>query len=192
MLRRLIGPEIESRLRLRTGPRAGHQADPSQIGKVVAEPCRQLQLARRDPKGGKVPCRSTTLSLGTRTPPSHSSKDTPVPPIALLTVTTTRRGNRRADAGPALRAFHFTTKEHGKATGLGLSSCKRNRQTERWVYHGVSEPGPRGELVHSHLPSCSVRPLLFAACWRSHDKRFQLRSSSCQFFVCLSINNRSL
>jgi CheY-like chemotaxis protein len=145
LLRRLIGRDIE--LRLRLDPDTGRiDADPGQIEQLVMN----LALNARDamPRGGRltVETRSVNLSLvhAERVPGVKAG------PYARLSVHDTGCGMTPEVQARLFEPF-FTTKEPGRGTGLGLSTVDGIVRQHRGCLEVESEPG-RGSTFRVYLP----------------------------------------
>ena len=115
MLRRILGENIELVLSLdqQTG---AFRADPGQIGQVLMN----LAVNAKDamPSGGKVLIESSRL---TAADPAQSQLDLSPGEYVVLSVTDTGTG-MSAEVKSHLFEPFYTTKEHGKGTGLGLAT----------------------------------------------------------------------
>jgi PAS domain S-box-containing protein len=114
MLRRLIGEDIE--LRLKVGRAGNVKADPTQMEQVVMN----LVVNARDamPRGGTLTIQTGSIDLGER---EAAEQGVSAGPYAMFSITDTGVG---MDDGTRARMFEpfFTTKAQGKGTGLGLST----------------------------------------------------------------------
>jgi two-component system, cell cycle sensor histidine kinase and response regulator CckA len=114
MLRRLMGEDVE--LRLRTGRAGNIKADPTQIEQVVMN----LVVNARDamPRGGSLAIETGSIDVGAR---EALDRGVVSGPYAAFSVADTGIGMDDATQARLFEPF-FTTKPPGHGTGLGLST----------------------------------------------------------------------
>jgi PAS domain S-box-containing protein len=114
MLRRLIGEDVE--LRLRIGRAGNVRADPSQMEQVVMN----LVVNARDAMdhGGTLTIQTASIEPDDR---EVAEQGLPPGPYAVFSITDTGSGMDDATRARLFEPF-FTTKSQGKGTGLGLST----------------------------------------------------------------------
>jgi two-component system cell cycle sensor histidine kinase/response regulator CckA len=118
MLRRLIDANIE--MTFVPGEEIGCiLADPGYIGQVVMN----LSVNARDamPSGGKLMIATSNIRLDDNS--AHCRAGAPLGDYVMLSVTDTGTGMTDEVKTHLFEAF-FTTKAHGKGTGLGLTTCQ--------------------------------------------------------------------
>jgi signal transduction histidine kinase/CheY-like chemotaxis protein len=151
MLRRVIGGDVDLRLRLAEGlPPV--EADAGQIERVVMN----LVVNARDamPAGGTLELRTDSVHLDdeyVRTRPGVRSGT-----HVLLAVTDTGTGMTEDIRRKAFEPF-FTTKPKGRGTGLGLASVYGVVRQSGGDISIYSEPG-RGTAVKIFLPAATGAP----------------------------------
>ena len=151
MLRRVIGEDIDLRLRL-ADTLAPVEADAGQIERVVMN----LVVNARDamPTGGTLELRTDSVDLDeeyVRTRPGvRSGKH------VLLSVSDTGTGMSEDTRRKAFEPF-FTTKAKGRGTGLGLASVYGVVRQSGGDINIYSEPG-RGTMVKIFLPAVAGVP----------------------------------
>lgn len=148
LLRRLIGEDIQFLIRL--PEELGRvSADAGQIEQVVMN----LVVNARDamPEGGTI-----TISAADVDADAANARPTAVPAgeYVRLTVRDTGCGIDPLILPHVLEPF-FTTKEHGRGTGLGLSTVFGIVQQSGGHLHIETEPG-RGTTFHVYLPRVSA------------------------------------
>jgi PAS domain S-box-containing protein len=146
LLRRLIGEDIE--LRLRPDPFAARVcADAGQMQQVVMN----LAVNARDamPSGGKLIIQSANVAI----PEGAAPAEPGLPPgrYALLSVSDTGAGMTEEVKAHAFEPF-FTTKGPGKGTGLGLATVYGIVEQSGGRIFVESEPG-QGTTFRIYLPA---------------------------------------
>ena len=137
MLRRVLSEDVD--LTIATGPRLGHiRADATLIEQVLMNLV--LNACDAMPHGGKLSIQTSAATAGR----------------VQLTVSDTGCG---MDAETRRRVFepYFTTKESGRGTGLGLSTCLGVVKQAGGTIQVYSEPG-RGSLFEVLLPAVRELP----------------------------------
>ncbi len=116
MLARMIGEDIHLIIKHDAGPQTV-RADPGQLGQVVMN----LAVNARDamPSGGALTIETDSATLGE--PLSHAHGVVPPGEYATLRVSDGGHGMSEGVLAHLYEPF-FTTKEHGRGTGLGLST----------------------------------------------------------------------
>ncbi len=151
MLRRLIGPEIDFRIKRPAEPLTV-LGDPGQIEQVLLN----LVVNARDamPTGGRLTVAVDAVDLDERAAAAFA--DGKPGRYARLSVSDTGHG---MDAHTRAKLFEpfFTTKEHGKGTGLGLSIVYGIVKQSSGYVTVTSEPG-RGARFLIYLPLAESQP----------------------------------
>ena len=149
MLERLVGEDVEVRLRLDAGSPTVN-ADPHQLEQVLMN----LVVNARDamPKGGELRIETGVLECGCGGGPIEGG------PAGMCGVLTVRDTGVGMDEETLRRAFEpfFTTKGTGKGTGLGLSMVQGIVEQSGGSIEVSSEPG-RGTTFRIHLPLLTGR-----------------------------------
>ena len=116
MLARMIGEDIHLTIKHDAGPQTV-RADPGQLGQVIMN----LAVNARDamPSGGDLTIETGSAALGE--PLSHAHGVVPPGEYATLRVVDGGHGMSESVLAHLYEPF-FTTKEHGRGTGLGLST----------------------------------------------------------------------
>ncbi len=151
MIQRLLGEDIEIRLRL--GVNTGFvKADQSQLHQVLMNLCLNARDAM--PDGGVLTIETNKVHLDEHFASDHSSL---LPGVyVLLTVTDTGTGMDEATSQQVFDPF-FTTKEKGKGTGLGLATVYGIVKQHGGDILVLSKPG-RGTTFQVYLPSAQEVP----------------------------------
>ncbi len=146
MLRRLIGEDIELRVRLALRP-ALVKADPGQIEQVILN----LVLNARDAieSGGRISIESAHVEMSE--PGRNTSRSS-----VMLSVSDTGQGMDEATRARIFEPF-FTTKERGRGTGLGLATVYGIVEQSGGSITVASEPG-YGSTFKVYLPATNDRP----------------------------------
>jgi two-component system cell cycle sensor histidine kinase/response regulator CckA len=146
MLRRLIGEDIELRVRLASRP-ALVKADPGQIEQVILN----LVLNARDAieSGGRIAIESAHVEMSE--PGRNTSRSS-----VMLSVSDTGQGMDEATRARIFEPF-FTTKERGRGTGLGLATVYGIVEQSGGSITVASELG-YGSTFKVYLPATSDRP----------------------------------
>ncbi len=150
LLQRLLGKEIELRLRLESHP-WNVMADADQMTQVLMNLCLNARDAM--PDGGTIGIQTRNVVLGDdiATKPRESAPG----PNLLLTVKDSGLGITPAVREHMFEPF-FTTKEPGAGTGLGLSIvCEIVKQSNGSI-DVKSEPG-KGTTFYVYLPRTEAR-----------------------------------
>jgi two-component system, cell cycle sensor histidine kinase and response regulator CckA len=145
MLRRLIGEDIELRVRLAPRP-ALVKADPGQIEQVILN----LVVNARDAidSGGRISIESGHVEVSE---PGRNTRSS-----VLLSVSDTGHGMDEATRARIFEPF-FTTKERGRGTGLGLATVYGIVEQSGGTITVSSEPG-YGSTFKIYLPATRDRP----------------------------------
>jgi len=116
MLARMIGEDIHLAIRHDAGPQTV-RADPGQLGQVIMN----LAVNARDamPSGGSLTIETGSTAL--EAPLAHAHGVVPPGDYATLRVVDGGHGMSESVLAHLYEPF-FTTKEHGRGTGLGLST----------------------------------------------------------------------
>jgi PAS domain S-box-containing protein len=135
MLRRLLGEDIEITTNL--DPHLGPiEADPGQMEQLLVN----LTINARDamPNGGRLTIETRNAVVGESGPAGPSE----VAPgmYSVLTITDTGAGMSPDVLAHIFEPF-YTTKDHGKGTGLGLATCHGIVKQNRGHIFVFSEPG---------------------------------------------------
>ncbi|MBI2682048.1 MAG: PAS domain-containing protein [Acidobacteriales bacterium] len=145
MLKRLIGEDVECRLRFADGLHPV-LADPTQIEQVVMN----LAVNARDamPRGGVLRIQTANTEIGQ----SAGNGDSEIAPgsFVLLRVEDTGMGMDAATQAKVFEPF-FTTKPQGKGTGLGLSTVYGIVKQSGGTIEFQSKVG-EGTVFQIHLP----------------------------------------
>ncbi|HWA49066.1 MAG TPA: PAS domain-containing protein, partial [Dongiaceae bacterium] len=145
LLSRTLGEQIEVVCRLEKDlwPTL---ADPTQVESAIAN----LAINARDamPQGGRVTLEATNVHLDER----YTMANVDVTPgdYVMLSVTDTGIGIPPEHIGRVFEPF-YTTKEHGKGSGLGLSMVYGFAKQSRGHVKIYSEPG-HGTTIRLYLP----------------------------------------
>jgi two-component system, cell cycle sensor histidine kinase and response regulator CckA len=133
MLRRVIGEDVE--LRLRTGRPGNVKADPTQMEQVIVN----LAVNARDamPRGGRLTIETDAIDVDGR---EAADRGVASGRFTMISVSDTGAGMDRQTQARLFEPF-FTTKSHGKGTGLGLSTVHGIVQQSDGFILVESEPG---------------------------------------------------
>jgi signal transduction histidine kinase len=146
-IRHSLGPNMEIRIDAAGGPVAAH-VDPNQLELAILN----LAINARDamPEGGKLTVSVTSDVL-------EEQDGVPAGPYIHIAVADTGHGMDRATLQRAIEPF-FTTKDHGRGTGLGLSMVHGLAAQSGGLFRISSELG-KGTRADLWLPP-SDQPVL--------------------------------
>jgi two-component system cell cycle sensor histidine kinase/response regulator CckA len=142
MLRRLIDEHIE--LTISYTEALGHiQGDAGYIGQILMN----LVVNARDamPRGGELVIETRNVSVG-----KSSTTGIPKGEYVLLQVSDTGVGMTHSVKSHLFEPY-FTTKVHGKASGLGLATCQTIIKASNGYVQVESEPG-KGAVFKVYFP----------------------------------------